>query len=177
MCVYEEKLLLHAYYGKRLNHPLSPDWLDTLEFRPLAPLDYGRFSTDMLPLEYSTFGSADLRIPSLCAKYSDGSTYTRLEYCDHTVEKGKAPLEGLPATYFEEGDNTETLTVHLCDKLHSLHVYLSYSVFEDFDAIARSVRIVNEGERTELERVFSANADFLGTENRDIIHLDGAWVR
>ncbi|MBQ8914556.1 MAG: alpha-galactosidase [Clostridia bacterium] len=177
MCVYEEKLLLHAYYGKRLNHPLSPDWLDTLEFRPLAPLDYGSFSTDMLPLEYSTFGSADLRIPSLCAKYSDGSTYTRLEYCDHTVEKGKAPLEGLPATYFEEGDNTETLTVHLCDKLHSLHVYLSYSVFEDFDAIARSVRIVNEGERTELERAFSASVDFLGTEMRDLIHLDGAWVR
>ena len=177
MAVFEDKALLHAYWGKRLSHPLSLDWLDTLEFRPLAPLDFGGYSTDMLPLEYSTFGSADLRIPSLGAEYQDGSYYTRLEYVDYEIVKGKPALEGLPATYCEEGDRVETLVIHLADSLHDLHVYLSYTAFEELDAIARSAKIVNLGERAEINRAFSANVDILGLEDHDIIHLDGAWVR
>ncbi len=177
MAVFEEKVLLHAYWGKRLSHPLSLDWLETLEFRPLAPLDFGRYSTDMLPLEYSTFGSADLRVPALGAEYSDGSYYTRLEYVDYEIVDGKPALEGLPATYSEDGDKVQTLIIHLKDSQKDLHVYLSYSAFEELDAIARSARIVNEGERAEINRAFSATVDILDLENHDLIHLDGAWVR
>ena len=177
MSVFEGKLLLHAYWGKRLSHPLSPDWIYTLEFRPLAPLDYGTYSTDMLPLEYSSFGSADLRLPSFGAKFEDGSTYTRLEYVGHEIYKGKKPLEGLPATYCEEGDSVETLEVHLRDSLHSVSVYLSYSVFEDFEAITRSAKIVSEKEAVHIDRAFSASLDLLGLEDYDLLHLDGAWVR
>lgn len=177
MTLFENRVLLHAYWGKRLRHPLGNNWLSDMAFRPLAPLDCGHLSTDILPLEYSTFGSADLRVPSLGVEYGDGSYYTRLEYAGHTIEEGKPALEGLPSTYCEEGDGAETLTIRLFDSLHSLSVYLSYSVFEKLDAITRSARIVNEGERAEIGRAFSATVDFHGIDSCDLIHLDGAWVR
>ncbi len=177
VAIYENKLLLHAYWGKRLAHPLSEDWINTIEFRPLSPLDYGMYSTDMLPQEYSTFGSADLRLPALEAEYANGSKYTRLEYVDHKIEKGKEPLCGLPATYCEDGDNVETLTIHLKDSLNELHVYLSYSVFEDLDVITRSAKIVNLGEKMSISRAYSATVDIVGADNLEMLHLDGAWVR
>lgn len=177
ICLYEEKLLLHAYYGKRLRHPISDDFIENLSFRCLAPLDYGRFSTDMLPLEYSTFGSADLRIPALGMKYSDGSFYTRLEYSSHEIIDGKPALEGLPATYCEEGDMVQTLIISLKDELHDLWVHLSYSVFEENDAIARSVRIENRGERAELNCALSAMLDVQGLDGAYLLQLDGAWTR
>ena len=177
MGLFEGRVLLHAYWGKRLSHDLSPDWLDTMVFRALAPLDCGIYSTDNLPLEYSTFGSADLRLPSLEAEYSDGSRYTRLEYEGYSIVEGKPALEGLPATYCEENDRAETLVIHLRDSLKGLSVYLSYTVFEDLDAIARSARIVNEGERAEIGRALSASVDFHGMDSCDLVHLDGAWVR
>ncbi len=177
MGLFEERVLLHAYWGKRLFHPLHSDWLSTLSFRPLAPLDCGIYSTDMLPLEYSTFGSADLRLPTLGAEYADGSYYTRLEYAGYEIKTGKPALEGLPATYAEEGDNVDTLVIHLRDSLRDLNVYLSYSVFEELDAIARSAKIVNCGPRAEINCALSANVDFAGLDNADLIHLDGAWTR
>ncbi len=177
MSLYEEKLLLHTYWGKRLNHPLSEDHIENLMFRALAPLDFGTFSSDMLPLEYSTFGSPDLRRPALGVKWEDGSFYTSLEYADHIIRKGKPPLEGLPATYCCEGDRVETLTVRLHDGLKELDVYLSYSVFEDFDIIARSAVIVNRGERAELNCAMSAMMDITGLSNACLLHLDGAWTK
>ena len=177
MGVYQDKILLHAYWGKRLNHPLHSDYVEELRYRPLAPVDAAPYSTDMLPLEYSTFGSADLRYPALETEYSDGAYYTRLEYVDYEIVEGKPALEGLPATYCEKGDKVETLIIHLADSLRDLHVYLSYSVLEDLDAIARSAKIVNRGDKMEVGRALSASVDFMGVDNSDIIHLDGAWVR
>ncbi len=177
MGLYQDKILLHAYWGKRLNHPLHSDYVETMRYRPLAPVDAAPYSTDMLPLEYSTFGSADLRLPALETKYGDGSYYTRLEYAGYEIKAGKPPLCGLPATYCEEGDRVETLVIHLFDSLKELHVYLSYSVFEELDAIARSVRIVNGGERMEIGRALSASVDFVGFDGYEMLQLDGAWVR
>ncbi len=177
MGIYDEKVLVHAYWGKRLNHPLCDGHISDVEFRPLAPLDCGTYSTDMLPLEYSTFGSADLRIPSLETRYSDGSYYTRLEYSEYEIISGKPSIEGLPATYVEDGDKVDTLVITLRDTLRALEVKLYYSVFEDLDAIARRAEIKSVGERVEIGRALSASVDIRGVENFDLVHLDGAWVR
>ena len=88
-----------------------------------------------------------------------------------------ALLEGLPATYCEEGDKVETLTIHLEDTYQNVDVFLSYSVFEDLDAITRSTKIVNRGEKLLLDSAMSATVDFYGSPEQEILHLDGAWTR
>ena len=174
--ILNNKLLLHLYWGKRINF-IAKDVMDNFCKRNLMAFDCGKYSSDGLPLEYSTFGSADLRLPTFGAVYSDGSRITKLLYKDYNITKGKPQIKGLPSTYCEENDNVETLTVHLHDELKNVDVYLSYSVFEDVDVITRNVKIVNNGEKLVLDTALTANVDFYGLGNSDIITLDGTWAR
>jgi alpha-galactosidase len=167
---------LHLYWGKRISF-LPQNVLDNYYKRNLMAFDCGKYSSDGLPLEYSTFGSADLRLPTFGAVYSDGSRITKLLYKDYSIIKGKPQIKGLPSTYCEENDNVETLTVHLHDELKSVDVYLNYSVFEDLDVITRNVKIVNNGEKLVLDTALTANVDFYGLGDSDIITLDGTWTR
>ncbi len=170
-------LLLHLYWGRRLHRAPDASICTSFLSRPLSAKDLGDASSDNLPQEYATFGSADLRQPALDVRYQNGSTVTRLAYVDHTVTDGKPPLPGLPATYCEEGDGVQTLEIHLADETVGLDVYLSYTVFPTFDAIARSARIVNHGAAFELDAALSAMVDFHGLGECDLVHLDGAWAR
>ena len=66
-----------------------------------------------------------------------------------------------PATYVESEDEAQTLEITLLDKVKNVEVVLSYSVFDKFDAIARSVKVVNKSDDTvKIQRVLSANVDF-----------------
>lgn len=174
--VLDNELLVHLYWGKRIDFVPS-NIMDNYKRKNLMALDCGKYASDGLPLEYSTFGSADLRLPTFGAVYSDGTRITKLLYKDYNIIKGKPQIKGLPSTYCEENDNVETLTVHLYDELKNADVYLSYSVFEDLDVITRNVRIVNNGEKFRLDTALSANVDFYGLGDSDIITLDGTWAR
>ena len=169
--------LLHRYWGKRLKNPL--DRADTCVYsgRNLVPFDMPLGNSNVLPLEYSSYGNADMRIPSAEFTFADGSRVSRLTYKGYEILVGKPALEGLPTTYCEEGDRVETLIIHLEDTLQNVDVFLSYSVFEDLDAITRSTRIVNRGERLLLDSAMSATVDFYGSPEQEILHLDGAWTR
>lgn len=90
---------------------------------------------------------------------------------------GKAGIDGLPAVYCEAGDRVDTLTVRLEDTLQKADIVLSYSVFEDYDAITRSVKIINRGERLLLDSALSAAVDFYGSPELELMHLDGTWAR
>ena len=169
--------LVHVYWGKRLYNEFFNDSVLTFGHRHMSALDFGEKSTNYIPLEYSPFGAADLRTTALGGVHSDGSRLTLLSFEDYEILSGKPKLNGLPATYSEENDKVETLIIHLKDRLKNLDVYLSYSVFEDLDAITRNVKIVNNGEKFRLDNVMSATVDFYGIEKSDIIHLDGCWVR
>lgn len=83
----------------------------------------------------------------------------------------------MPATYCEEESEAETLIVNLYDSVKNVDIYLSYTVFEELDAITRNVKIVNNGERFVLNTALSATVDFFGMDDSDIIHLDGTWCR
>ena len=177
MGIFRNELLLHLYWGKRLQNGVYTNYELEMGYHDWAPCDYRPCSTDILPLEYSTYGCADLRKPAFSAKYNDGSCLTKLVYKGYEIIDGKPALEGLPAVYCEENDCVQTLVVRLCDEWKDVDVFLSYSVFEDFDAITRSVQIVNHGERMEINTVMSATVDFYGMPQSDFIHLDGAWGR
>lgn len=174
-------LLFHLYWGKRLAEPFNFDDFivtDKVHLWACRDIEFNgeEASTEALPMEYPTFGSPDLRTPALAMRYSDGSSITKLEYIDYKIFNGKPKLEGLPATYTETVEEAKTLQMTLKDKLKNITVELSYSVFEDYDAITRSAKIINQGnESVRLECALSASIDFQ-YGHFDLLHLPGTWA-
>lgn len=177
-----EGRLLNLYFGKRLNRvPAINDMLTGNYSRVFSPLDIDvdnkRYSTDNLTMEYPTFGSADLRTPAFSATYSDGTAVTAFKYKGYEIKSGKYALEGLPAVYSEKGDKVFSLKMILEDKVKNVTAELYYAVFEEYDAITRSVRIFNFGkEPLCITKVLSASIDFRKADF-DMITLNGAWAR
>jgi len=182
MGIFKEKYLVHLYWGEKLalGGAYTIDTLLSYEGRAFSPSDDpadDSYSTDTLPMEYPCHGSADLRGPAFAARYADGSGITKLTYTGHTITRGKPCLPGLPAVYAEGDGEAETLAVTLQDELTGLCVTLTYTAFEGYDAITRSVAVQNKGTAAiSLEAVASASIDFPDIDF-DFLHLHGAWAR
>ena len=177
--VMETGHLSHLYWGRKLK-------ADNLEYF-VRRRGFGSFVADtdnisgfqleLIPQEYPTFGATDLRSPSLEFQYEDGTSATDLRYKSHRIYEGKQRLSGLPAVYVESEEEATSLEITLVDSLKNLEVILTYNVFENFDAITRSLKIVNNSdEKINIERVLSANVDFT-TDEFDFIQLSGSWGR
>lgn len=170
-------VVTHLYWGKKLK-----------EFNPLHLFDYqdrafsavnvsANMSLDTIPLEYPSYGNTDMRNPAYHVQLQNGSTISELKYHSHKIFKGKPKLQGLPATYVEDDTEAETLELELRDAEIGLSVILSYTVYENFDAITRSARFVNSGlENLRILRASSMSLDFNDSEY-DFLHLSGSWVR
>ena len=173
-----ENFLGHIYYG-----PSIPDdnmtYLLRLEERPGTPDENPRERAsfyDCFPFEYPAWGGGNFREPCLRIKTAGGGGNCELFYESHRVIPGKPPLEGLPAAFGDAGECT-TLEITLRDPALNLSVYLLYTVFEDVDAICRSVRIENGGtEALDLTAVLSASLE-LDNEQFDLVTLHGSWAR
>ena len=137
---------------------------------------YGH-SLELLRQEYPSFGTGDLRQGAVSALQPNGSRALSLKYESYEVQKGKPSLPGLPATYVEEETEADTLVIKLRDAVSGLAVYLSYSIFSSYPALARSVRLVNEGEDTlYLDKALSFCLD-LPDADYDMMQLSGTWAR
>ena len=150
MKIFESGLLLHLYWGKVLNTNNLDYAVRRRDFFSfVANTDnVQEFHLEALRQEYPGYGSTDLRSPAVELEYADGSSATDFRYVSHTITAGKPKLAGLPATYVESDDEAQTLEITLLDKVKNVEIVLSYSVFEEYDAIARSVKIVNKSEDT-----------------------------
>ncbi|TBX08073.1 alpha-galactosidase [Clostridium perfringens] len=177
--VMETGHLSHLYWGRKLK-------ADNLEYF-FRRRGFGSFAADtdnisgfqleLIPQECPTFGATDLRSPSLEFQYEDGTSATDLRYKSHRIYEGKQRLSGLPAVYVESEEEATSLEITLVDSLKNLEVILTYNVFENFDTITRSLKIVNNSdEKINIERVLSANVDFT-TDEFDFIQLSGSWGR
>lgn len=160
----------------RLNIPVHRHW-----GCKIGPADLGFLpmseSVDTLPQELPTYGHGDYRAAALTVGQQDGSRILELCHREHRIAAGKVPIPGLPATYVEADEEADTLEIDLADEQTGITVTLSYTVFRDFDAIARSMRIRNGGGRpVQLLNVASASVD-LPNRAFDLIHLTGSWVR
>lgn len=177
--VYQMNHLIHLYWGAKIPEDNVLAHYLIAQRRSFSARDDGftAGSTDNLTMEYPTFGSTDLRSPAFDCVFADGTRVPQLRYYSHKIYDGKPKLEGLPATYCEEGDKVQTLEVELVDTLKDLHVFLIYSVFEDYDAITRSVRVENRGEKCKITSILSASVDLKSAHNYDFLHLDGAWTK
>ena len=169
---------VHLYWGRRLRPGAEERLLRRVWRHAPAPFpDDDKMSYDWMPLEYPGYGTGDFRHPAYEAQLDDGTTAVELVYDSHRIIRGKPPLEGLPAVYVESDDEAETLELVLANRYSGLKAVLSYTVFARHDAIARSVRFVNGGERPiRLLRALSASVDLPGSRY-DWIHLSGAWLR
>ena len=169
----------HVYWGKKikaknLDYVLrSKNWGSFLTNTD----NIDDFMLEMTPQEYPGYGSTDLRTPAVELQFSDGTSATDFRYESHNIYAGKNKLNNLPATYVEDKNEAMTLELTLVDSLKNVKLILSYSVFEEFDAITRSVKIINESnEDVNINRVLSANVDFRDSDY-ELLQLSGAWAR
>ena len=169
----------HVYWGKKikaknLDYVLrSKNWGSFLTNTD----NIDDFMLEMTPQEYPGYGSTDLRTPAVELQFSDGTSATDFRYESHNIYSGKNKLNDLPATYVEDENEAMTLELTLVDSLKNVKLILSYSVFEEFDAITRSVKIINESnEDVNINRVLSANVDFRDSDY-ELLQLSGAWAR
>lgn len=171
----------HAYFGAKLRHGSNLDQLLTFQerasFSPNPIPEDKSISLDSLPQEYPQYGTSDFRSPAYQVRLANGTRATELTYRSHRIVPGKPALEGLPAVYVEQDHEAETLELELEDRVSGLVVVLSYTVFAEFDAIARSARLTNgSSEPLQLERALSASVDFPDAAY-DALYLSGAWAR
>lgn len=175
----QEGFLGHAYYGRRIHNVQGVSALMRLCENPMTPETNARDRLsflDSFPTEYSAHGVGDYRESSVRVRSAGGHSAVLLTYDSHEIYQGKEALAGLPATFGGDGEVT-TLAITCRDRALGLRAVLSYSVFEDTDAIARSVRFYNDSDQPIfLEKAMSACLD-MDDRDYDMITLHGSWAR
>ncbi len=170
-------IFLHTYYGPRIDNQ-DMSYLIQQQDRGFSgnPDDAGddrTFSVDTLPQEYSAFGVGDYRESCLDLVNNDGSIAADLRFDSYQVQQGTAFLKDLPALR-EAGQGEETLFVTLKDSVSNIKAELAYVVLPECDVIARSVRIINDGNATvTLKRALSCCLDFNLPDKWDLINFYG----
>lgn len=175
----ENGVLCHTYYGKRL-----PDYDHSyMVKRQRYNGDFQSNISENVPtldnalLEYPAFGEGGIIAPAIEVLNADGTNFIDLRVVDYIVHNGKPPIDGLPASYAEVGDNVQTLEIKTIDSVSNVEASLYYAVFYGYDVITRWVKITNDGENAiTLLRVLSGNIAF-DNKNYDVISNFGTWAR
>jgi alpha-galactosidase len=124
--------------------------------------------------EFPDIGRSDPRLPAIHIEHADGDTVSAFLYQSHRIVEGKPSIPGLPATYGEAGDVT-TIIVQLYDNVSDVSAALSYSIFPQYNAIARSFTITNNGTGDIfIDRASSFSTDFPNVE-LEMIEPYGDW--
>ncbi|HIV68241.1 MAG TPA: alpha-galactosidase [Candidatus Butyricicoccus stercorigallinarum] len=168
------------YFGKAIRHQERFDHLLEMTTRSMTACVYeddDLFSLEHVKQEYPSYGTGDFRHPAVRLLQQNGSAITNFVYESHTVTAGKPALAGLPATYCEADSEAETLCIVLRDALIGVRIELLYTVFADHAAIARSARLVNEGDAAvTIDTAMSLSLDLPDCEY-EWVQLSGAWSR
>ena len=176
--VDEEQFLGHIYYGAYLNDYHCSHILRISE-NPFVPSKNNRDRCsflDCFSMEYPAQGLGDYREDCIAIETAGGNTALSLLYCSHRIFEGKEVLPGLPASFGAEKECT-SLEITCQDPHTGLQAVLSYTVFEQEDVIARSVKVVNKGkEPLFLTKAFSACLD-MDNKEFEAISLHGSWAR
>jgi alpha-galactosidase len=171
---------VHVYWGRAIRGDQLArivQYRERASFSPTPFLEDPTISLDVIPLEYPAYGSGDFRHPAYQIQLPNGTTITEAIYKQHRILSGKPKLEGLPATYVEQETEADTLELQLFDPHTGLSIILTYTIFNELNAITRSVRFVNEGtHHLNMTRALSMSVDFHSADY-DILHLSGAWAR
>ena len=175
--IFPKGILLNLYYGGYIPDTALTDFGKNefpSSFSPLTPGIEWPFSADTYPIEYSGFGTSDSRKTAAAIRNADGNSVTDFRYVSHRIYPGKPALEGLPATYASE-DEAQTLELTACDEVTGAELVLTYTVFENLSAMARSVRLTNKGGRPmDIEKLYSAQYQLIEMDY-DFLSLYGNY--
>ena len=171
----EEEDLLNFHFGKKIavwDYTEDPELLRQA-FQFLASTNLHPHLSS-LPQEYAVYGRSDQRHPALQLVNSLGNSIVALKYKDCRILEGVAyQMQEMP-TLFGKAD---TLEILLADETIGLEVLLYYTVFAEYDVIARSAVIINKSDAPiELKSAYSCNVD-LPQGQYDVYHLCGDWGR
>ena len=175
--VIEDGSLGQLYYGPKI--PFKDDYanLNTREEHDCTNTrtdEDVEFQAELLKQEYAGLGKGDYRYPAFQITYPNGSRTSEFQYRDYELKDGKARLTGLPSTFADDSNDSQTLTVKLADG--DLELQLHYTIFADEDVIVRSTTFINHGKTVFLNRALSAQLD-LPDANYDFIQFAGSWSR
>lgn len=175
--VIEDGSLGQLYYGPKI--PFKDDYanLNTREEHDCTNTrtdEDVEFQAELLKQEYAGLGKGDYRYPAFQITYPNGSRTSEFQYRGYELKDGKARLTGLPSTFADDSNDSQTLTVKLADG--DLELQLHYTIFADEDVIVRSTTFVNHGKTVFLNRALSAQLD-LPDANYDFIQFAGSWSR
>lgn len=175
--VIEDGSLGQLYYGPKI--PFKDDYanLNTREEHDCTNTrtdEDVEFQAELLKQEYAGLGKGDYRYPAFQITYPNGSRTSEFQYRDYELKDGKARLTGLPSTFADDSNDSQTLTVKLANG--DLELQLHYTIFADEDVIVRSTTFVNHGKTVFLNRALSAQLD-LPDANYDFIQFAGSWSR
>lgn len=187
-----EGFLNNVYYGTKIQRD-NLRYLLRTGAGPFVPSvnerDRGSY-LDCARFEFPSSGVGDYRPAAVTVTDETGHDASQFLYESHRIYEGKEKLfarmpEGrdvrMPAT-FEGKVRTETLEITLSDAVLGVKAILSYSVFEDSDAIVKSVKLVNKSDRcVTINRLLSSCLDLdkgvWGEDDPDVITLSGTWAR
>jgi alpha-galactosidase len=175
--VIEDGSLGQLYYGPKI--PFKDDYanLNTREEHDCTNTrtdEDVEFQAELLKQEYAGLGKGDYRYPAFQITYPNGSRTSEFQYRDYELKDGKERLTGLPSTFADDSNDSQTLTVKLADG--DLELQLHYTVFADEDVIVRSATFINHGKTVFLNRALSAQLD-LPDADYDFIQFAGSWSR
>lgn len=126
--------------------------------------------------EFPDRGRGDFRSPAVRIRHTASHDVSQFNYTSHSIIAGKPELPGLPATFATENEAT-TLIIHMHDSYSSIRANLSYSIFPEHNAIARSTQLINESDETvTVEKLTSFSFDLPHSEY-DLLQLRGEWTR
>lgn len=177
--ISEDGKLLHLYYGENLP---DNDYSHLIEMHHRPMTTYRNendllYSLEHLKQEFPEYGTTDFRHPAISLLQKNGSRLSDFVYQGYEVEEGKPKLEGLPATYVDNNDESKTLKVYILDSVTNVQVELLYTIYRDYPVITRSARVMNKGKDIQIiENISSLSLD-LPDANYEWQQLSGAWGR
>ncbi len=170
--VNESGDLVHLYYGKKLRDK-KYDWYIRGN-SALSSCDASGKSLDAIPQEYPAYGYTDLKMPAYEVLNKNGNTVSRLTFKSYDIVDDIHPVDGMP--YLLKGDmRPQTLYITLEDKNAGIEAILSYTVFDNYDIIARNVRIKNiSGTKMTVQRAYSLALE-VPKSGYKAVYLNGGW--
>lgn len=173
--------LIQLYFGKKVHDRADFSYLIETSARPtttyISEEYHNKYTFTHLKQEYPVYGTTDFRHPAIEIKQANGSTISNFCYKSHSISAGKPKLANLPATYTENDNEAETLTIVLEDDVTHVQVELLYTLFAKAGIIARSAKITNTGmQAVHLTTAMSLCLD-LPDCDYEWMQFSGSWAR
>ncbi len=171
----EDGDLLNFHFGKKI---ADEDYsLMTEQWKEWGGFSSNKTGLDVYPQEYPSYGLSDLRNPAYEIINKFGNFNSKLTVKDIIIHENETTfVKGMPSLYKGES-KADTLEVVLFDEIINFEVKLFYTVFDEYNVIARSAVLINRDEKEiELDSAYSVNLD-LPKGDYEMVHFAGAWIR